>query len=86
MSPRVTSTAHRPSTRDTGKVSPMMSDTSRPTTKEPIAWRYVTFAEAKDEIEAILSYRRSQAVVDSVLTALREKAKIELNPDAYFQP
>ncbi len=45
-----------------------------------------TFAEAKDEIEAILSYRRSQAVVDSVLTALREKAKIELKPDVYFEP
>jgi peptidyl-prolyl cis-trans isomerase C len=44
----------------------------------------VAFAEAKDEIEAILSYRRSQAVVDSVLTSLREKAKIELKPDAYF--
>jgi peptidyl-prolyl cis-trans isomerase C len=44
----------------------------------------VSFAEARDEIEAILSYRRSQAVVDSVLTALREKAKIELKPDAYF--
>jgi len=46
----------------------------------------VTFAEAKDEIEAILSYRRSQAVVDSVLTALREKAKIDLKPDVYFEP
>ena len=46
----------------------------------------VTFPEAKDEIEAILSYRRSQAVVDSVLTSLREKAKIELKPDAYFEP
>jgi peptidyl-prolyl cis-trans isomerase C len=46
----------------------------------------VTFLEARDEIEAILSYRRSQAVVDSVLTSLREKAKIELKPDAYFQP
>ena len=44
-----------------------------------------TFAEARDEIEAILSYRRSQAVVDSVLTSLREKAKIELKPDAYFE-
>ena len=44
----------------------------------------VTFPEAKDEIEAILSYRRSQAVVDSVLTSLRGKAKIELKPDAYF--
>jgi peptidyl-prolyl cis-trans isomerase C len=46
----------------------------------------VTFAEAKDEIEAILAYRRSQGVVDSVLTSLREKAKIELKPDVYFQP
>jgi len=45
-----------------------------------------TFAEAKDEIEAILSYRRSQAVVDSALSALRGKAKIELKPDAYFEP
>jgi len=44
-----------------------------------------TFLEARDEIEAILSYRRSQAVVDSVLTSLREKAKIELKPDAYFE-
>jgi len=46
----------------------------------------VTFAEVRDEIDAILSYRRSQAVVDSVLTSLREKAKIELTPDVYFQP
>jgi parvulin-like peptidyl-prolyl isomerase len=46
----------------------------------------VSFATARDEIEAILSYRRSQAVVDSVLKALREKAKIELKPDAYFEP
>jgi peptidyl-prolyl cis-trans isomerase C len=46
----------------------------------------VTFPEAQDEIEAILSYRRSQAVVDSTLKALREKAKIELKPDVYFQP
>jgi parvulin-like peptidyl-prolyl isomerase len=46
----------------------------------------VTFPEVRDEIEAILTYRRSQAVVDSVLTSLREKAKIELKPDVYFQP
>jgi len=46
----------------------------------------VIFPEVKDEIEAILSFRRSQAAVDSVLTALREKAKIELRPDAYFEP
>lgn len=45
-----------------------------------------TFSEAKDEVEAILSYRRSQAVVDSALSALREKGKIELKPDAYFEP
>ncbi len=44
-----------------------------------------SFAMARDEIEAILSYRRSQAVVDSVLKALREKAKIELKPDVYFE-
>jgi len=46
----------------------------------------VTFAEAKPDIEAILSYRRSQALVDSALTSLRAKAKIELKPDAYFEP
>ena len=46
----------------------------------------VTFAEVRDEIDAILSYRRSQAVVDSALTSLREKAKIELKPDVYFEP
>ena len=45
----------------------------------------VTFADVKDEIEAILSYRQSQVMVDSVLTALLEKAKIELKPDVYFQ-
>ena len=44
-----------------------------------------TFAEAKDYITAILNYRSSQAMVDSVLTALRAKAKIELKPDEYFK-
>ena len=44
----------------------------------------VTIADVKPDIEAILSYRRSQAMVDSVLTALRAKAKVELKPDAYF--
>jgi parvulin-like peptidyl-prolyl isomerase len=44
----------------------------------------VTLAEVKADIEAILSYRRSQAMVDSVLTVLRGTAKIELKPDAYF--
>jgi parvulin-like peptidyl-prolyl isomerase len=46
----------------------------------------VTIADVKDDIEAILSYRRSQAMVDSVLTALRATAKVELKPDAYFEP
>ena len=46
----------------------------------------VTVAEVKADIEAILSYRRSQAMVDSVLTALRGKSKIELKPDVYFEP
>lgn len=46
----------------------------------------VSFPEVREDIEAILSYRRSQALVDSVLSALREKAKIELKPDAYFEP
>lgn len=45
----------------------------------------VTFAEQKDYIQAILSYRKSQAMVDSVLASLRAKAKIELNPDAFFE-
>lgn len=44
-----------------------------------------TFPEAKDYITAILNYRSSQAMVDSVLTALRAKAKIELKPDEYFK-
>lgn len=44
----------------------------------------VTFAEQKDYIEAILQYRKSQAMVDSVLTSLRGAAKVELKPDAYF--
>jgi len=45
----------------------------------------VTFAEAKDYIGAILQYRKSQAMVDSVLKSLRGTAKVELKPDAYFQ-
>jgi parvulin-like peptidyl-prolyl isomerase len=44
-----------------------------------------SLAEAKDYIGAILSYRQSQALVDSVLTSLRAKAKIELRPDEYFK-
>jgi peptidyl-prolyl cis-trans isomerase C len=45
----------------------------------------VTFAEQKDYIQAILQFRKSQAMVDSVLGGLREKAKIELKPDAFFE-
>ena len=44
----------------------------------------VTFAEQKDYIQAILQYRKSQVMVDSVLTSLRGTAKVELKPDAYF--
>jgi foldase protein PrsA len=44
-----------------------------------------SFAEAKDYIEAILNYQASQVLVDSVLTDLRTKAKIELKPDEYFK-
>ncbi|MEO0081559.1 MAG: peptidyl-prolyl cis-trans isomerase [candidate division WOR-3 bacterium] len=45
----------------------------------------VTLAEVKDYIEAVLSYRKNQDVVDRMLSALREKAKVELRPDAYFE-
>lgn len=45
----------------------------------------VSFAEAAEYINAILAYRKAQAVVDSVLTELRTTAKIELKPDAYFE-
>jgi hypothetical protein len=45
----------------------------------------ISLAETKDYIEAILQYRRSQALVDSVLTSLRAKAKIEVKPEAYFE-
>ncbi len=45
----------------------------------------VALAEVKDYIEAVLSYRKNQDVVDRMLSALREKAKVELRPDAYFE-
>jgi peptidyl-prolyl cis-trans isomerase C len=45
----------------------------------------VSFGEFKDYIEAILSYRASQELVDEVLTGLRDSAKVELKPDAYFE-
>jgi parvulin-like peptidyl-prolyl isomerase len=43
-----------------------------------------SLADAKDQIEAVLNYRRSQALVDSILSELRARAKIEVKPDAYF--
>ncbi len=45
----------------------------------------VSLGEVKDYIEAVLSYRKSQELVENTLSALREKATIELNPDVYFQ-
>jgi len=45
----------------------------------------VALAEVKDYIEAVLSYRKNQEVVDRTLSALREKAKIVLHPDVYFE-
>jgi hypothetical protein len=44
----------------------------------------VSFADQQEYIQAILQYRKSQALVDSVLTGLRSQAKIELKPDAFF--
>ncbi len=43
-----------------------------------------SLADVKDQIEAVLNYRRSQAIVDSILSELRARAKIEIKPDAYF--
>lgn len=43
-----------------------------------------SFAEHKDYIEAILGYRKSQQLVDELLSSLREEARIELKPEAYF--
>lgn len=46
----------------------------------------VKLADVREYIEAVLSYRKNQEVVDRTLSALREKARIELRPDAYFEP
>ncbi|MEO0078648.1 MAG: hypothetical protein ABIK86_06600, partial [candidate division WOR-3 bacterium] len=43
-----------------------------------------SLADVRDQIEAVLNYRRSQAIVDSILSELRSRAKIEIRPDAYF--
>lgn len=45
----------------------------------------VGLGEVKDYIEAVLAYRKKQVLIDRMLTSLRENAKIELKPDAYFQ-
>lgn len=45
----------------------------------------VSFAETAEYINAILAYRKAQALVDSLLSELRAKAKIEIRPDAYFE-
>lgn len=43
-----------------------------------------SFAEVQGSIHATLAYRKGEAAVDSVLSELRAKARIELRPDAYF--
>ncbi len=45
----------------------------------------VAMSEVREYIDAVLNYRKSQEVVDNLLTSLREKASIELKPDVYFR-
>jgi len=45
----------------------------------------VSFAEHKDYIEAILAFRRSQEMVDSLLAELRSGAEVEIKPDVWFE-
>ena len=44
-----------------------------------------SFAEVQDYIRAILTYRKGEALVDSLLAELRGRTKIELRPEAYFE-
>jgi peptidyl-prolyl cis-trans isomerase C len=44
----------------------------------------VSLAEVKEYIEAVIGYRKSQELVNSTLTSLREDATITLTPEAYF--
>lgn len=44
-----------------------------------------SIAEVKDYIQAIISLRKSQKLVDSTLSSLRASAKIEISPDVYFK-
>jgi peptidyl-prolyl cis-trans isomerase C len=45
----------------------------------------VTLPEVKEYIQAVLTYRKNQDAVNKLLSSLREKAKVELKPDAYFE-
>ena len=45
----------------------------------------VTLAEVREYIEAVLTYRKNQEAVDRLLSSLREQAKIQLTPEAYFK-
>jgi parvulin-like peptidyl-prolyl isomerase len=45
----------------------------------------VSFAEYKDYIQAILAFRQSQQMVDSLLADLRSGAEVELKPDVWFE-
>lgn len=44
----------------------------------------VSLGDVREYIEAVLGYRKSQEVVNSTLTSLREDASVTLTPDAYF--
>jgi parvulin-like peptidyl-prolyl isomerase len=45
----------------------------------------VALAEVREYIEAVLTYRKNQDAVNRLLSSLREQAKIELKPEAYFK-
>jgi parvulin-like peptidyl-prolyl isomerase len=45
----------------------------------------LSFAETQGYIQAVLAYRKGEAAVDSILSELRGKTRIELRPDAYFE-
>lgn len=44
-----------------------------------------SFAEVQEYVGAILAYRKGEAMVDSLLSELRARARIELRPEAYFE-
>ncbi len=45
----------------------------------------VALAEISEYIEAVLTYRKNQDAVNELLSSLREQAKVELTPEAYFK-